>query len=191
MAAITNDKKLNLERNSNLLVILVTILALLIGVWVKNSFEDQPRHVEFDSISADVPNGWIVQGGVGDLVFSATKLARNQKYFVRLVSSSPNDNIEGAASTLNQARGLTLDFFRVLEETSVAVDGREGYRVTYAYVDEREQDTPPLVMKGIDYYFTQGEKILIITFTSPIDSYEEGLSLFTQFRDSVSGISGE
>lgn len=191
MAATTNDKKLDLERNSNLLVILITILALLVGARVKSSFERQSRYVEFGGISADVPNGWLVQGGVGDLVFSARELSGDQKYFVRLISSSPDDDFERTASILNQARGLTLDFFRILEETPVAVNGREGYRVTYAYVNEGDTNTTPTVVKGIDYYFTQGENVIIISFTAPIDSFEEGLSSFYQFRDSVSGNSGE
>ncbi|NJN44066.1 MAG: hypothetical protein HC806_04600 [Anaerolineae bacterium] len=80
---------------------------------------------------------------------------------------------------------MNLKLYRVISETPILVNGRDGYKVSFAYVDPGNVGEVPEVIQGIDYYFSNGDQTLIITLEIDDGNPEEHLSDFLRFVETV------
>lgn len=186
-----NSRRLNPDQLSVLAVSIVTIVALLLGTALRSSVENRSQHIERKGISASVPANWAVEDGAADLIFvSWDPFVPDVRYTVSLVSNQGDHPLTEVAMERNTALSKALEAFRVLEETPIIRRGREGYKVTYAFVNT---DVPglPIVVQAVDYYFPASGKAIVISLQAHSRNYEEALLRFEPFLDSVSYKPGE
>lgn len=179
------------DRRASLAVGFVTLVALLLGLMLKSSVQNRSLQIDRKGISAAVPENWVMQDGAGDLIFvSWDPFEPGIRYSVYLISNDGNHPLEEVAAERNLALGKILDGFRILNETPVIRRGREGYKVTYAFIDT---DTPglPRVLQGVDYYFPENGQALIISLQAQEKDYADALVRFEPFLDSVKYQQGE
>lgn len=182
MTTIAPSTKQREERLSALFVIAVALIAILLGAVVKNSAQNQTRPFRGGGVAADLPVGWLVQEGTGDLVLVARNTqSLDQLYRVNLL---PDGALSEAATHQNEMRAGMDDSFRVVEETPIIVRGRDGYRVRYAFVDDNQVDIPT-VIEGVSYYFQDTNGVLVLSYEAESNTFEDGVPLFQQFRASV------
>ncbi len=178
MNRLTDDQK------STAFVILLTVVALLLGFWVKTAVTDQTRTVTQDNFSAVIPANWVSQSGQGDIIFIARNPQQpHQSYRVRRLSSAAD--LAEVANEQSLQRIQLDDAFRVLDETAVIINGREGYKVSFATVHNNVTGLPRII-EGTDYYFPEDNNTLIISFQAGSDTYDEAVEQFREFLISVS-----
>lgn len=181
------------------MVFVVTAIALLIGWGLKGFTEGQTREIAQGGVTATLPAGWVVENAQGGplgggqtsigLVFTARDpLDPATRYLVTTLPASPETDLAAAAALRNLQRAQDNTAYRVLEQTPVTLKGRDGYRVTFAYVFAGRVDEVPVVYQGIDYYFVDGDATIIVTLETT-QSLEDALGAFQDFAAEV-GLGG-
>lgn len=184
-------RQLKHDRLSALAVGIVTVIALILGAILKSSVENRSQHIERKGITASVPANWVIKESAGNLIFvSWDPFAPDVRYSVSLVSNDGDHPLTEVAAEHNTILGKVMEAFRILDETPIIRRGRDGYKVTYAYVDTKVQGLP-LVIQGVDYYFPAHGKAMIVSLQAHERDYEEALLRFEAFLDSVSYNPGE
>ncbi len=185
----------NRSSSQTWMVIAVTAIALLIGWGIKNFTEGQTRAVTESGISAVVPAGWLVeaagtgplssgQGSEGLAFAVRDPLNPDTRYLVTTLPASPDGDLSDAAAIRNLQRAQDNTAYRVLEQTPVTLSGRDGYRVTFAYVDAAQVDQVPVVYQGVDYYFAEGDRTIVVTLETT-HALDDELDAFQDFAAEV------
>ena len=177
------------ERRSAAVMIGLLLLSLLLGWQVKTAVQNATRPIERSGISVAVPDGWLVQDGSGDLVL----VARNPQAFDQLyrISRLPGvTDLAQLADNRNLARLRLDDTYRVLDASAIVFDRRDGHKVSFARADA---DSPgmPHIVEGIDYYFANGDEVIILSLESRSETFAQALPYFQKFVQSVSYQGGE
>ncbi len=200
------------RRQASTFTTVLTVIALLLGWGLKTYVEGQTRPITFRGITADVPAGWIVRendpassGSPSDdpfqiehpdrgispnLVFTAwNPLHPERHYSVSLYAGGEETTLPDTASVRTLNRSMNLKLYRILEETPILVNGQDGYKVTFAYVDPGDAGEVPAVIQGLDYYFAQGEQTLVVTLevdtTLAGGTPDDFLADFLKFAETV------
>ncbi len=183
MTTMTAQQREKHEQLSMLLVIGFALLSLLIGWQVKTAVQYQTRPFSTPAIQAEIPSGWLAQDGAGELALLARNpQALDQRYRVTILSGG--SELAAVAAGQNEARRQLEPSYRVLNETPIVVNGRYGYKVSTAFVNA-EAEGMPSVIEGVDYYFADGEEVLIISFEADQTEFEAGFDQFQRFLTSV------
>lgn len=181
-----SSRRSNPDRLSALIVGIVTLVALFLGGILKSSVENRSQLVERKGISASLPTSWVVEEGAGNLVFvSWDPFVPDVRYSISLETSGGAQSLAESAAQRSAILGKVLESFRVLDETPIIRRGREGYKVTYAFIDTNEPGLP-VVLQGVDYYFPIEGGAIIISLQAHERQYDEALLRFESFLDSVS-----
>jgi hypothetical protein len=183
------------SNTQTLVVVVATAIALLIGWGLKGFVEGQTRDVTVEGIRAAVPAGWLVEqsssslltGGPENtgLVFTAQDpLDPETRYLVSALPAAPDSDLAATAAFRNLQRAQDNLAYRMFEQTLVSLEGRDGYRVNFAFVDATRVDRAPVVYHGVDYYFAEGDQTIVITLetTRPLET------ALTAFRDFAAGV---
>ncbi|KAA3664655.1 MAG: hypothetical protein DWQ04_04600 [Chloroflexi bacterium] len=182
MSTLSVNERDSFERNSVVLVVVVAVISLILGGMVKTAVSDQTRTVTQNNITAEVPSGWLVQDGTGDLrIVVRNPQSLNTRYRVNVLDG---DDLVVAAADRNETRARLDETYRVLEETPIVVNGRDGYKVSYAIVDAEDVGMPS-VIEGVDYYFAEGDEIVVVSYEAEELNYAAGFPYFQQFRETV------
>jgi hypothetical protein len=177
------------ERRSAILMIILLLVCLLLGWLVKTAVQNGTRSVEHSGFTAAVPAGWLVQDGTGDFIF----IARNPQALDQLyrVSQLPAESdLAVLAENRNLTRTRLDNTFRVLEASPIVFAGKDAYKVSFARVDAVSPGMPT-VIEGIDYYFAQGDQVMVLSLESHNETFAEALPNFQKFVQSVSYRAGE
>jgi hypothetical protein len=175
--------RLTRDQQSAVWVILTTVLALLLGLGVKTAVTNQTRPFTNEGLSAEVPAGWLMQAGQADLVLLARNPQQlNERYRVRLLPMG--DDLAALAYEQNVQRIQLDEAYRVLAETPVIVNDREGYKVSFATVDLNEGGLPG-VIEGADYYFPETSNTLVVSLQASSDTFTESQKQFQDFLLSI------
>lgn len=195
------------RRQASTFTTVVTVIALLLGWGLKTFVQGQTRAVTVRGVSAQVPAGWIVrendpvQNTISDdpfqmkhpdagqnpnLVFTAwNPLHPERHYSVSLYPGGEGTALPDIASVRTLNRGTSLRLYRPLESTPILVHGRDGYKVTFAYVDSGTAGQVPTVIQGVDYYFAEGEQTVVITLEVDNGTPTDSLPEFLNFVETV------
>lgn len=169
-----------------LAVVLVTAVALGLGLALRASTENQTRTLETQGVRASIPASWVVQRGAGSLLFTAIDpQQQDRRYSVsRIVPVGPEAQTPAAAAE-NQAaaRSRLLPGFRVLERTAAQVNGKSGVRMRYVFIDD--QGALPAVRQGIDLFAPGTNGILVYSLVTPAERFDDALPSFDRFVASV------
>ena len=206
---MTANKK---SMNAAILVAGVTLVALALGWMLKSSFISAVRQVSVDGITAELPANWLIdqrdsqQLSLGNIdvtgsssqaqiandpeaspnrVFSSwDPLAPQLRYTISRVPFDAAGRLADAAAVRNLLRAQVLSSYRVLDQTPVTLKGRDGYRVSFAFVDASVPNQVPVVLRGADYFFQEGESVLIVTLETS-GNYGDALPAFQEFAYTV------
>lgn len=186
MATLTAQQ--SQERQSVLAVIALTIVALLLGWLLKGSLNNQSRTISQNGFSAEIPASWLAQGGNSELrLVVKNPSSFDERYHILQVPAE--SDLGAAAARQNNDRLLRDKTYRVLVEESVTFNDQPAYRVSYAFVKDRNNDLPQIV-EGVAYYVPAGNSLLIISYEADHDDFAAGLPAFTRFLQSVSQTNG-
>ena len=187
----SNSRGLRNDQLSVLAVGIVTLAALILGAFLKSSVENRSQHIERKGITASVPANWVVENGVGDLIIvSWDPFVPDVRYTVSLESNDGDHPLAEVAVQRNTVLGKVWEAFRILDETPIIRRGREGYKVTYAFIDTNVPGLP-VVLQGVDYYFPAEGKAMIISLQAHERDFDGALVRFESFLDSVTYKPGE
>jgi PPE-repeat protein len=178
-------------RLSDLLVILITIIALLAGWLFKTSVEN--RSVSFDSagFSAQTPEGWLNVNPQGNEVLHVNELSSSgfgTTYIVESILIEKDSSFGQASSLLTLQRGQTLTAYRVLDQKEITVSGRQAYEISYVFVESNSNLTHnvfPNIVRGMDIIFLNGDHAMVATFWADKQSYDNDLGRFQLFLKSL------
>lgn len=187
-----NTSKLSLgDRYAEIAVIVVTLVALLAGWFYMGSVESRTLPFEAEGIKASAPAGWIQSEPGGDVLMQVRQRASagfQTEYTVTQQPLTAESGLNEVVSLLTIRYGQELTAFRVLSQQAVIVDGREAYEISYAYVEADPNISHldlPVVVRGLDYIFLNGEKAVIATYRASEAEYQGGLAAFLRFIHSL------
>jgi len=188
----TNKKPSLGDRYSDWAVIVVTLVAVLLG-WLLMS-NVQSRSVAFDSggVKGQMPAGWVTDLAETGVVLHTTELGGSgfsTAYQLEVVPVAGDASPADVASFYSINRAQNLSTVRVLDQQDVTVNGQNGYKVTYAFVDADSDLTRadvPVVVRGVDYFFVAGDHAVVVTYHANEDNYEADFGRFRRFLESLS-----
>lgn len=190
---IQTNRKINAGRLSPWIAALLTVIALLSGLLLKTSVEKKTSPAENSGIKAEFPDGWKVESGLAgeQFVFSGSDpFGTALKYTVTSMPASNQMKITDLVITRNMQRGQKLSLYKVLEQGPVLINGKDAYRVHFAYVEQGGIDTLPMVVEGLDYYFYDKPRSIITTLESDSTLFQDAQARFKVFLGSVSFAAG-
>lgn len=173
-------------RLSTALVIAITLLALVLGWLVRLRVERAARVVMTGGVSIEVPTDWVITAGESEQLFVCWNvLAPEHRCSAALLPLAAEADLPALASQRQFQRGAGLTSFRVLDQTPVVVNGRDGYKVTYAYVDPRAVGQLPLVIEGAEYYFKLDGQAVVISFEDDAATFQSSAADFQRMLGSL------
>ena len=185
------------RKTSDWLVAGMVVAALLLGFWLKASVEGKTREVAVPGgVVISAPEKWVIETRTQSVLDKpATETHRvlstwnpldpGTRYSVSLLPNSTGVDLATVASLRNFQRAQSLTAYRVLEQTSVVLHGREGYKVTFAFVDASAKDRVPVVFEGIDYFFLDSDQVIVVS----LETNEELSSASARFLDFAASVS--
>jgi hypothetical protein len=187
MTAFTASEQHAHEQRSAVLVLLTTAIALLLGWGIMTAVTTAANTVTRDGITAEAPAGWLVQDGAGTLIL-VVRNPRDLDELYRVLHMHADADLEAMATMRNNNRALQETAFHILETTPIVFDGRDGFKVNYAYADT--DNTKPQIIEGVDYYFPEGDDVLLISFEAESETFAADFPRFIRFLRSVSVTGG-
>jgi hypothetical protein len=173
---------------SALLVTGVTLIALVLGWLIMNSVVSRTIPIGQNGVTASVPSGWMVKYGLQneEMVFSTSdQLDPHHRYAVYLRPAVPGGSVTDVAAPRILEYGLNGSGYQLLDQSPAQVNGVEGYRVEFAYIRTGGPGLAPVVIRGVDYYVPQGQKVLIISMENESSHFASGVEAFSNFLVSV------
>ncbi len=190
--AVKTNKFLSLgDRFAELAVLLLVVVALLLGVWLKTSVENRSAAFSGSGITAQVPVGWISgKLGTGEVLHLSDRTASGfgTTYIIQEAAVPADATNASFAGLLTMQRGSDLTGYRVLDQKDVLVQGRQAVEVEYVYVESADNLVDavlPQVVHGLDYIFVDQGKAVVVTYRSDQSTYTTNLARFQRFLVSV------
>jgi hypothetical protein len=171
------------------IVILITVTALFLGMIIRSAILSRFTPVERTGVAAQVPAGWVVQNGLASeqTVFTARDpFSANQSYTAMLVPTSADTKLSDLALLFNLQQAKDTQLYRVIDQGAVMVNGKDAYKVHYAYVDPTDQGSQPVVVEGVGYIFMDHPKALVVSMEDEASQFENDLPAFMKFLETVS-----
>jgi hypothetical protein len=187
----TNTKPSLGDRYSDWAVIVTALVAVFLG-WLLMS-NVQSSAVPFDSggVKGQMPAGWVTDQADTGVVLHTSELGGSgfgTTYQLEVVPVAGNTTPADVASLYSIERAQNLNTVRVLDQQNVTVNGQDGYKVTYAFVDADSDVTRvdvPVVVRGVDYFFVAGDHAVVVTYQAGEDNYEADFGRFRRFLESL------
>jgi hypothetical protein len=191
MTTATSSQRSLGDRYSDWAVIVVTLVAVLLG-WLLMS-NVQSRSVPFDSggVKGQMPAGWVTDLAEAGIVLQTSELGGSgfsTTYQLEVLPVAGDTGPADVASFHSIDRAQNLSTVRVLDQQDVTVNGQNGYKVTYAFVDADSDLTRadvPVVVRGVDYFFVAGDHAVVVTYQASEDNYEADFGRFRSFLESL------
>lgn len=179
------------DRFAEITVIAVTLIALVLGWFLKSAVQNRAFKFEANGISAQAPTGWLQAKTEGDEVLHVTDLSSEgfgTTYIVRKMPITADIQMGQIVSLLTLERGQKLTAFRVLDQQEVTVYGQPAYEVSYVFVvsdPDLTHATMPSVVRGVDYIFMKNDQAVVATYWADEANFDSDLNRFHLFLDSL------
>jgi hypothetical protein len=180
------------DRFAEISVPIITIVALLFGWLLKTTVEARTVPFAADGITAQVPAGWLRAISTDTERLRLTDPASvgfATTYIIEKRPVVPGTTAAQFTSQLTLARGQSLTAYRVLDQEAFSLNGRDGYKLTFAYVESNPDLTHtelPHVVRGVEYIFINGDQAVLVSYHADEAAYEPDFPRFRRFLDSVS-----
>jgi len=194
MTAEVQERAGRRDRSVSWVVVAVTVVALILGWFVKSAAEGRTVLYEADGLRVRYPANWVraeVQSPA--LLQVEDRWAVPTSTTLRLERRPVPAGFEKILPTIQNSlalqRGRGWTAYRMLgSDGSVEVNGTTGMRVTFAYVETNPNpflDTVPVVMYGEDYLFPVGEQVYVVTLTAAEANYAQAQKALSAFLRSL------
>ncbi len=178
-------------RLSDWAVIVITIIALLAGILLRNSVQNRSVSFSNEGISAQTPQGWLTSSVQGNDILHVTDPQSSgfgTTYTIQNIPVATGATVDQVASMLILQRGQAMTAFRVLNQQQVTVYGQAAYEIDYVYVESNPNLTHndiPNIVRGMDYIFMNGEHAIVVTYWADEKAYASDLGRFQRFLGSL------
>jgi hypothetical protein len=172
-------------------VIIITVIAVLAGWFIKNSVLNRSIAFSGSGITAQTPEGWLTTKVEGTEILHVTNpLAAGfgTTYTIENIPVATDATVDQVVSTLTLQRGQSMNSFRVLEQQAVTITGRAAYEISYVYVESNSNLTHndiPNVVQGLDYIFMNGNHAIVATYWADEKEYASDVARFQRFLSSL------
>jgi hypothetical protein len=188
----TNTKPSLGDRYSDWAVIVVTLVAVILGWLLMSNVQSRSIPFEAGGVKGQIPAGWLTDQAAKGVVLHTTELGGSgfgTTYQVEVVPVASGTKPADVAGLYSVNRAQELNTVRVLDQQDVTVNGQNGYKVTYAYVDASSDLTRvdvPVVVRGVDYFFVAGDHAVVATYHANEANYAADFARFRRFLESLS-----
>ena len=174
-------------------VVVLVVVALATGMFVRVSVERAVQRVDQAGLNAVLPAGWIVLPAAGDRLMTAyDPLDPDLRYGVAAVDPVADTTLtpEDAAVRRLRDRGNLLQAFAISEQGPGTLGTVPTYEVHYSFVDLA---TP---IEAIEHYLPDGaifpgeDRILAVILEAPPDKLAAALPDFERFARELAGRAG-
>src|SRR5512140_2033362 len=120
------------DRYAELSVLVVTVIALALGWWLKTGVENRGLPFSAAGITAQTPAGWLVSKASGEEVLHVTdRTAKGfgTTYLIQQMPAAADANLGGVAGMLTLQRGSELTAYKVLNQQNVSIGGRQAVEI--------------------------------------------------------------
>jgi hypothetical protein len=168
------------DRWVDLVIVALVALALILGWVLKTVAETRTVLVEESGLQVRYPANWLRMDAQAPALIEvqdsqATGLATTLTLQRRPLPSGSGQLLASVQQGLSLERGSLWMGYRVLKvEEGIAIAGRQGLRVSYAYVESNPNPfltTVPVVMRGEDYIFARDGQAYVFTLTAAEANY--------------------
>ena len=179
------------DRFAELSVVILTVIALALGWWLKTGVESRSVAFSNQGITAQTPAGWLVSKSTGDEVLHVTDRTASGfgiTYIVQQQAVAADATPDQVVSLINLQRGNSLTAYRILKQQDVTVLGRKATEIDYVYVESAANITHavmPAVVHALDYVFVENGKAVIVTYRADQSAFDADLGRFLRFLVSV------
>jgi hypothetical protein len=179
------------QRYADWAVIGITVVALLAGWLFKNSVENRSVPFTVSGISAQTPQGWLLNSAQGNEILQVTDPLSSgfgTTYTIENIPIAPNATMDQVVSLLILDRGQALTAYRELEQKQVTVFGQAAYEIDYVYVESNPNLTHndiPNIVRGLDYIFLKGDHAVVATYWADEKAFDSDLGRFHRFLGSL------
>jgi hypothetical protein len=180
------------DRFSSLLVIIVVLLFLSLGLVNRQRIDAQlwNYNSRISGIEATYPAGWLVDESGDYVVRMRDPRARPFKtqYQVKVVPAGGQTSIRNVLDGLTLQRSSDLAAFRVLSVEDISIGTTTLTRLNFAFVDADPNpfiQRLPVVVKGIDVLVRDGDRVIVVTFMSEEDTFDQNQPDFDRFLQSL------
>jgi hypothetical protein len=179
------------DRFAELSVVLLTLVALAAGWFLKSSVENRSLAFNSGSITAQTPAGWLALNPDGNEVLHITDRTTSgfgTTYLIQVEAAPAEAQAGQIVSLVTLERGNTLTGYRVLNQQEVMVQGRKAFEINYVYVESAanlNHTVIPAVVRGLDYVFINNGQAVIVSYRADQSVYDTDLGRFYRFLVSV------
>jgi hypothetical protein len=179
------------DRFAELSVVILTVIALALGAWLKSGVENRSLAFSNAGITAQTPAGWLITKASGEEVLRVTDRTSSgfgTTYTIQQNAVAADAELGQVVSMLTLDRGTSLTAYRVLKQQDVTVAGRKGVEIEYVYVESAANLTHavlPVVVHGLDYVFVENGKAVIVGYQAAQSAFDTDLGRFLRFLVSV------
>lgn len=179
------------DQYAEITVIVVTIIALVAGWFYKSSIENASLPFEANGITVQTPKGWLQISSADELlhIIDINSKGFGATYVIDTVAITSEATTSEVATIVALEHAQKLLAFRMLDQRSVKVYGRDAYEISYVYVESNPDVTHnsiPTIVRGVDYIFLNGEQAVIVSFQADEKSFEIDFGRFERFLQSLS-----
>ena len=188
---VASDRTRN-DRFSSLLVVIVVLLFLGLGLVNRQRIDTQLWHYNsrISGIEATYPAGWLVDETGDYVVRMRDPRARPFKtqYQIKVVPAGGQTSIRNVLDGLTLQRSSDLAAFRVLSVEDISIGATTLTRLNFAFVDADPNpfiQRLPVVVKGMDILIRDGERVIVVTFMSDENTFDQNQPDFDRFLQSL------
>lgn len=164
------------------IVIVMVVLGLILGWVVKSGAEGRTVDFSADGLQGRYPQGWMKADAQSPVLLEVQDLTASGYRTTLSVQRRPlpqgiDNPLAAMQQMLQMDRGGAWMGYRSLQvDDQASIGGRTGTRITFAYVETNPNpflQSAPVVMRGEDWLFVQGDKVLIVTLTAAESNYAQ------------------
>ena len=194
MTAEVQERAQRRDRSVSWVVVGVTVVALVLGWFVKTAAEGRTVLYEADGLRVRYPADWVRASAQSPALLQvedrwAVPYATTLRLERRPVPAGLEKILPAIQNTLALERGRGWTAYRVLRsDGSIEVSGTTGMKITFAYVETNPNpflETVPVVMYGEDYLFPVGDQVYVATLTAAEANYAQAQKALSAFLRSL------
>jgi hypothetical protein len=180
------------ERWADLAVVGIVIVALLLGLWMRNAALYGTEDFAFDNlgVSGSYPRGWVKNYGDDPVLSVRNPLSDGFDTLLELRKRSLAEGVEATfvLDALALERATAVDLYQSLQTEQVLVADAVAVkrRFTYVEVDRNPYlNRMPTVVYGVDIALRNGDAVFIVTFLADADAFEPDYRYFRAFVEGL------
>jgi hypothetical protein len=176
------------DRYAELLVVVVTAIALIVAWGVKAGAESRAVHITIESFAASYSHNWIREESFSPEILRIVDPASGARFptTIVVITAQGGGDAEQIIHALNQDRALKKEMYQSLRSTAVRLQAWDAYRSEFAYVyasPDLLNPTVPVVVHGVDYILPQGG--FVVTCLADESVYDEAMADLDRFLSSI------